>query len=134
MSDLKSASAARVLVCDDEIHISRAVGMRLGRAGFRVETADDGQSGWEAIERETPAVVVTDYQMPRLDGLALARRMRQNSETRAVPILLLTAKGFELDPEQLAAELGPILLVPKPFSPRELLALIQEMRVSTPVS
>lgn len=122
--------SARILVCDDEVFISRAVELRLRRAGFEVETAPDGQAGWEAIKRERPSLVVTDHQMPRLDGLALARRMRRNPETRQIPLLLLTAKGFELDAERLSSELQPFVLMPKPFSPRELLETIQEMRTA----
>ena len=119
---------ARILVCDDESHISRAVSMRLARAGFDVETAADGEAGWTAILRQIPAVVVTDCQMPRLDGIELAQRIRARAETRHVPIILLTAKGYEIDTAQLAGKLHPFVVVPKPFSPRELLDTVLEMQ------
>ena len=120
--------SARILVCDDELHIRRAVANKLASAGFDVQTADDGVLGWEAIEREPVDLLVTDFQMPRLDGIELARRVRGRAETRQIPIILLTAKGFELDETQLSGDLSPLRVVPKPFSPRELLQLVQEMQ------
>ena len=122
--------SARILVCDDEVHIRRAVAGRLARAGFDVETANDGAAAWEAIERDPVDLLVTDCQMPGLDGIELARRLRSHEETRQIPIVLLTAKGFELDEAQLADTLSPFLIVPKPFSPRELLQVVQEMRTA----
>ena len=118
----------RILVCDDEMHIRRAVAGKLTSAGFDVQTANDGLLAWEAIEREPVDLLVTDCEMPRLDGIELARRLRGRTETRAIPIILLTAKGFELDEARLADELSPFVVMPKPFSPRELLQIVQEMQ------
>lgn len=118
--------SARILVCDDEMHIRRAVANRLASAGFDVQTANDGALAWEAIEREAVDLLVTDCEMPRLDGIELARRVRGRAETRQIPIILLTAKGFELDEAQLRDDLSPFLVVPKPFSPRELLQIVQQ--------
>lgn len=123
--------SARILVCDDEMHIRRAVASRLASAGFDVETANDGDLAWEVIERDPIDLLVTDCQMPGLDGIELARRVRSREETRQIPIVLLTAKGFELDEAQLTDALSPFLIVPKPFSPRELLQIVQEMRTAT---
>ncbi|KKK62978.1 hypothetical protein LCGC14_2998950, partial [marine sediment metagenome] len=58
----------RVLLCDDEIHILRAAEFKLKRAGYEVQTAGDGQEGWEAIEAQKPDILITDCQMPRLGG------------------------------------------------------------------
>ena len=116
----------RIIVCDDESHITRAVQMKLSKAGFDVETACDGEVAWEAIQRDPPELLITDYQMPRLDGLGLCRRLRSELSTHELPIILLTAKGFELDIEQMKSELRITSVVVKPFSPRELLALVQE--------
>ena len=68
--------STRIVVCDDESHIRRAISMKLTKGGFAVEAAPDGQAAWEAVCRETPAMVVTDYQMPRMDGLTLCRQLR----------------------------------------------------------
>lgn len=117
----------RIVTCDDEAHITRAVSMKLTKAGFDVESACDGQAAWEAIERELPALLITDCQMPRLNGLKLCERLRADSRTRELPVILLTAKGYELDGDQITQELGIAKLIFKPFSPRELLATVQEI-------
>ena len=116
----------RIVVCDDDSHIVRAVSMELRKAGFNVETARDGQEGWEAIGREVPDLVLTDYQMPRVDGIELCRRLRANPATREVPVFMLTAKGLELDAEKLRQEFGVSQVIMKPFSPRDLLRIVQE--------
>jgi len=125
----------RIVVADDEAHITRAVSMKLSKAGFVVETANDGQAAWEAIRRDLPAMLITDCQMPRMDGLALCREMRSQASTRHIPIILLTAKGFELDQDQLVRDLKITRLVVKPFSPRELLQTVQEtVREASPAA
>jgi two-component system, OmpR family, alkaline phosphatase synthesis response regulator PhoP len=115
----------RLLLCDDEIHILRAAQFKLARAGFQVRTASDGEEGWEAIVREKPDMVVTDYQMPRLDGFGLVRRIRECPDTADLPVLMLTAKGFELSHDELAQRWGVRAVMAKPFSPRELLQTVQ---------
>ncbi len=117
----------RVQICDDEPHIVLAVSLKLSKAGLLVSTAADGQSAWEIMQKERPQVVITDLQMPRLDGLALVRRMRAHPEFRDIPVILLTAKGFELDHEELRSDLDIAYVVCKPFSPRELLKMVQSL-------
>lgn len=116
----------RIVCCDDEAHITRAVSMKLSKAGFDVETHFDGQAGFEAIKREKPALLITDYQMPRLNGLQLCQKLQADEVYCDIPILLLTAKGFELDESQIQAEYGVSQVVVKPFSPRLLLRTVQE--------
>ncbi len=119
--------AKRVLLCDDEIHILRAAEFKLQRAGYEVEIAGDGEEGWQAIEAQKPDILITDCQMPRLDGLGLVRRVRQHAETEDLPILMLTAKGYEISPEELAQQFNVIAVIAKPFSPRELLQSVDEI-------
>jgi len=114
----------RVLLCDDEIYILRAAEIKLRHAGFEVDTAADGEEGWQKIVEHTPDIVVTDCQMPRLDGMGLIRRMREHPETAEIPALMLTAKGFELSKQELAERWKVITVLPKPFSPRELLQIV----------
>ena len=64
----------RILLCDDEIHILRAAEFKLKKAGYDVCVAGDGQAAWEAIQRQKPDVLITDCQMPRLDGFGLVRK------------------------------------------------------------
>lgn len=113
-----------VLLCDDEIHILRAAEFKLKRAGYEVRIASDGQEAWELIQQEIPDILITDCQMPRLGGIGLVERLRGNPETRELPILMLTAKGFELSHEDLAQKWNVIAVIAKPFSPRELLQIV----------
>ena len=116
----------RVLLCDDEIHILRAAEFKLKRAGYDVRIAMDGEEAWGLIQEASPDILVTDCQMPRLGGIGLIERLRQNPETSTIPVLMLTAKGFELDHEHLARQLNVLSVIAKPFSPRELLQTVNE--------
>jgi len=119
--------AKRILLCDDEIHILRAAEFKLKRAGFDVQVAGDGQEAWELIETRPPDILVTDYQMPRMDGLQLTQRVRENPDLEDLPILMLTAKGFEISHEELAQKWNVRGVIAKPFSPRELLQTVQKI-------
>ena len=114
-------------VCDDEPHIVLAVSLKFRKAGFEVTTAADGQAAWEIIQQARPQVVITDLQMPKMDGLGLVQKMRSDPVFQSVPVILLTAKGFELDEEELRDEFGVQAVICKPFSPRQLLALVQSL-------
>jgi len=117
----------RILLCDDEIHILRAAEIKLKRAGYDIECASDGQYAWEAIERQCPDLLITDYQMPRLDGFGLVKRIREHEATRHLPVLMLTAKGFELAHGDVAEAWGVKAILPKPFSPRELVKYVAQL-------
>ncbi len=119
--------AKRILLCDDEIHILRAAEFKLKRAGFDVQVASDGQEAWELIEARPPDILVTDYQMPRMDGLQLTQRVRENPDLGDLPILMLTAKGFEISHEELARKWNVRGVIAKPFSPRQLLQTVQKI-------
>jgi two-component system, OmpR family, alkaline phosphatase synthesis response regulator PhoP len=110
-----------ILLCDDEVSILRAAEFKLKRAGYEVETAGDGEAGWAAIQARKPDLLITDCQMPRLNGLDLIRRLRSHAETADLTVLMLTAKGLELSHEALNRELGIRRIIAKPFSPRQLL-------------
>jgi two-component system, OmpR family, alkaline phosphatase synthesis response regulator PhoP len=114
----------RVLLCDDEVPILRAAEFKIRKAGHKVRIASDGEEAWTLIQEEIPDILVTDCQMPRLDGLGLVRRLRDCDATRHLPVLMLTAKGLELDAAELAREWNVIELIGKPFSPRGLLDTI----------
>ena len=111
----------RILLCDDEIHILRAAEFKFKRAGYDVRTANNGEEGWQAIQETIPDIVITDCQMPQLDGIGLVKRIRQDAKTQHIPILMLTAKGFELSHEELLGKWNVSEIIAKPFSPRELL-------------
>ena len=115
----------RLLLCDDEFPITKAASLKLNKAGYETTIRHDGEAGWAAYQEARPDLLVTDLQMPRLDGLGLIRRVRESDA--ALPVILLTAKGYELDEAALKAELGEFRLFAKPFSPRELADAVTEM-------
>lgn len=117
----------KLLLCDDESHILRAAEFKFQRAGYDVRCAVDGEDAWEKISEEIPDLLVTDFQMPRLDGLELAERIKQDPRTSHLPIILLTARGFELSHDQLRDRYGIHLLLSKPFSPRELSRHVEQL-------
>jgi two-component system, OmpR family, alkaline phosphatase synthesis response regulator PhoP len=117
----------RILLCDDEIHILRAAEFKFRRAGYEVVLACDGQEGWERIEDQLPDIVVTDCQMPRLSGLGLAERIKDNPATCHLPVIMLSGKGFELSELEIREKFGIRSLVGKPFSPRELFQIVESI-------
>ena len=115
----------RIVVCDDEVHVTRSVALKLTKAGFAVEAAQDGAGALEAVRRAMPALVITDCQMPRMGGIELCRQLRSDPATRDLPVIMLTAKGYEFDHDEMKRELGLSEVVLKPFSPRELLQTVE---------
>ncbi len=111
----------RILLSDDEIHILRAMEFKLKKGGYEVEITSDGEEAWEAIQKRKPDLLITDCQMPRLSGLELIERLRNNPQTADIPVFMLTAKGYELSQELLFEQLRVLRVIVKPFSPRELL-------------
>ena len=126
--------AKRILLVDDEIHIIRAAEFKFQRLGYEVFCACDGEEAWTLVEQKKPDLIVTDCQMPRLDGLGLAARVYGNAQTTDIPIVMLSAKGFELSAEEIREQFGIVVLLPKPFSPRELVRCVEEiLEKQTPV-
>lgn len=109
-----------VLVIDDEAHITRVVSLKLRNAGYEVRTAADGEEGFEAAVQHTPDLIITDLQMPYLSGLEMARKLRSTRSTAGIPVLMLTARGFGLTPDDMEGT-NILDVVSKPFGPRELL-------------
>ncbi len=109
-----------ILVCDDEMPIRQMIAHKLKAAGYRVVEARDGSEGLAAAEREPPALVLTDLQMPVVSGLELAARLKGNPATCTVPVLMLTARGYVLSPEQLA-KTNIACVIGKPFGLKALL-------------
>jgi len=114
-------SGETILIVDDEAKIVKTVRAYLENAGYRVVTAADGQAALTAFRYERPALVVLDLGLPGIDGLDVARTLRQES---SVPIIMLTARVDEAD-RLVGLELGADDYVAKPFSPRELAARVR---------
>lgn len=117
----------RIHICDDEPHILLAVSLKFSKSGFEVTTANDGEAAWKSIQSQPPHLIITDLQMPRLDGLGLIKRLRADPALHDLPVILLTAKGFELDEDELRDEYGVQHLICKPFSPRQLVSLTNSL-------
>jgi phosphate regulon transcriptional regulator PhoB len=113
-----------ILVVDDERDIVELVRYNLTQAGYRVVSATDGRQAVELARRERPDLVVLDLMLPVLPGAEVARTLKQDEKTRAIPILMLTARGEEMD-RVVGFELGADDYVVKPFSPRELVLRVQ---------
>ena len=113
-------SSKTILVVDDEPHIAHVVAIKLRHGGFEVLIAGDGEEGLELARKHRPDVIVTDLQMPGLSGLELSERLFQDPATRGVPVLMVTARGHLLSPEELAGTNVKGLMC-KPFGPRVLL-------------
>ena len=111
--------AQTVLVVDDERDIVELIRYNLTQAGFRIVSATDGQQAIDQTKRERPDLIVLDLMRPVIPGNEVARLLRQDEKTRAIPILMLTARRSETD-RIVGFELGADDYVVKPFSPREL--------------
>ena len=124
----------KILVCDDEPHIVHVVSTKLKNNGFDVITAADGEEAFEKAKQNLPDLVVTDYQMPLLSGLELCAKLRTDPTTEAIPVMMLTARGFSLSQDDVA-ETNIRKVLPKPFSPREVLRCVREiLECSAPVA
>ena len=116
----------KILVADDESHILHVVSLKLRNAGFNVLTARDGQEALELAQTELPDLIITDYHMPQLSGLELCQRLKQDPTTRDIPAIMLTARGYHLEPHD-TQQSGILRMLSKPFSPRQLLTTVNEM-------
>ena len=116
----------KVLVADDEAHILHVVSMKLRNAGFEVITAEDGEEALDICMSETPDLLITDFQMPYMTGLELCKELRAHEETKDIPAIMLTARGFDIEPSEMA-EAGITAVLAKPFSPREVLEHVKNL-------
>lgn len=114
----------RILVIEDEPDIAEVLQYNLEKEGFHVETARRGDAGLDAIRREAPDLVLLDLMLPGVDGLELTRLLKRESATSRVPIVMLTARGEEVD-RIVGLELGADDYIPKPFSPREVVLRVK---------
>jgi len=120
-------SPRHVLVADDEPHIGRIIQLKLEHGPYRVTLVPDGRTALQQLEREDPVdVVLLDIMMPNLSGLDVLEAARRLPHRRDLPIIILTAKGQDADRQQ-ALELGATDFFTKPFSPKKLLARVDEL-------
>lgn len=115
-----------ILAADDEAHILHVLTLKLTNAGYQVITAEDGEEALNMALQQKPDLLITDFQMPYMNGLELCQKMRADERTKDIAALMLTARGFSLSPEDLE-QTNIAGVLSKPFSPREVLARVQEL-------
>lgn len=120
----------KVLIADDEPNIVISVEFLLKREGFQVLVAGDGEEALVKLRSEKPDLIVLDVMMPRKTGFEVCQEMRADSELKAIPILMLTAKGRDTEVAKGLA-LGADAYMTKPFSTADLVAKVRELLTAT---
>ena len=116
----------KVLICDDEPFILESVKHVVKREGYETITAEDGLKGVELAKSEIPDLMILDVMMPGKTGYEVCKIIKDNSTTRGIFVIILTARGQELD-EKLGLEAGADEYMTKPFSPRKLRQRLHEI-------
>ena len=114
----------KVLVVDDEVYILHILDFILGAESYDVVTATNGEQALQKVRDEKPDLVILDIMMPRLDGYETCRMIKNDNATKHIPVILLTAKGREID-QKLGREVGANDYITKPFSPNKLIERVQ---------
>ena len=118
--------ARSVLVVDDEPNIVLSLEFLMKQAGYAVRVARDGEAALEAVKAEPPELILLDVMMPKRDGFDVCQTIRANPDWRGVKILLLTAKGRDIEREKGMA-LGADDYITKPFSTREVVDRVKQL-------
>lgn len=116
----------KILVVDDEPNIVLSLEFLMKQAGFQVRTASDGEAALAAIAAETPDLVLLDVMMPRKNGYEVCQAIRANPDCKTVRIIMLTAKGREVEREKGMA-LGADDYITKPFATQEVVERVREL-------
>lgn len=117
---------AKILIVEDETAIRDMLSFTLHAAEFEVVEAANAEQGWAMLLEHKPDLLILDWMLPGVSGVNLAKRIRQNDQTRALPLILLTARGEESDQVQ-GFEAGADDYIIKPFSPRALVARVKAL-------
>jgi len=123
-----------ILVVEDIPNVLELLEVTLRFKGYPVVTALNGQEALEAVERERPALVITDILMPRLDGYAMAQNLRTNPRTRSIPIVFLSATYITPEDKAFAMSLGAVRFLEKPVDTEEFLLTIAEVLLTGPAN
>jgi two-component system phosphate regulon response regulator PhoB len=116
--------AAHILVIESTPAIQELIALNLGLAGYQISRAADAESAMLMLEDQLPELLLLDWNLPGQSGLSLVRRLRAQSRTRSLPIMMVTARCGEPD-KIMALESGADDYMTKPFSPREMVARVQ---------
>lgn len=123
---MNGACRPRILLVDDEVNILKVVSKRLQVSGFEVATATDGESALAQALGQPPDLIVLDVMLPKLNGLEVCARLKQDPRCRQVPVVLFTAKTEEKD-RQAGFAAGADAYITKPYQPEELRQTIDRL-------
>jgi len=121
------SEAKRVLVAEDNVVLGDVMRFNLQRSGFAITLARNGTEALRMAESQPFDILVTDYEMPGIDGEELCNRVRNELKLDAIRIVMCSAKGLELDREEIMARLSIEAILYKPFSIRELTTLLENL-------
>lgn len=116
----------KILIADDRSEVVELVKVALEGENYQILSASDGREALEKIRKMRPDLILLDIIMPKMDGFEVLENLTNNSKTKDIPVIMLTAKGQKVD-EQKGRRLGAQDYVVKPFSPSHLLNKIEEM-------
>ena len=117
---------SRVLIVEDEPHIIESLSFVLGREGFLVSSALDGEAAVEVLRRDPPDLVILDVMLPRLNGFEVLKLAKSDPALKSIPVIILTAKGQQQD-RHLAEEIGSDGFMTKPFSNRDVIDNVRRL-------
>lgn len=122
----------KIVIIEDERDLAELLAFNLEKEGWRTIIALDGRTGFERVSAELPDIVILDLMLPEMSGTEVCKRLRKQESTAAIPIIMVTAKGEEID-RVVGFEVGADDYLVKPFSSRELLLRIKAiLRRSAP--
>ena len=116
----------KIIIVDDEPPIRHMLDLKLKQAGYTVYTACDGQAAYELACEHLPSLIISDYQMPGMDGLEFCQKLAANPNTMKIPVIMLTARAHKISQEEIE-KTNICCSLDKPFSPRDLTSKIQEL-------
>ncbi len=116
----------KVLIVDDEPNIVLSLEFLMEEAGYDVRSVTDGQEALDAVREEVPDLILLDIMLPKLDGYEICREIRANPQCKEVRVIMLTAKGREVDQEKGLA-FGADEYITKPFSTREVVEKVKQI-------
>ena len=119
-------NSGHILLVDDEPGLREAVQAYLEDSGFTVQVAGNATEGWELLQQQTPAVLISDIMMPQVDGYAFLKQVRGDARFQGLPVVFLTARGMTGDRIQ-GYTAGCDAYLPKPFDPEELVAIVSSL-------
>lgn len=120
------ATTGKLLLVDDEPGLREAVQAYLEDSDFDVQVASNAVEGWELLQQQTPDLVISDVMMPKVDGYAFLKQMREDPRFKTLPVVFLTARGMTMDRIQ-GYQAGCDAYLPKPFDPDELVAIVTNL-------